>query len=336
MQTVQLCTLVDSASHAALNIPTNLPSPEALFTDIVQCFDVLPIKPSDPNSIVNKLNDALKIIDIFTPGLCFYSRYNPNSNRFHTTFSSTPTVASTPISTDQFLHLFQIMLDHNYVQVGNKFYTNQCGFPQGLAPGSKTVNAYLLTCNLQFTLQHMHNPAGRIKIARIFSHMYQYVDDIASLGSKTTETDLQEVYPPFIKFDSNTKKPLSLTFAQGTFLNLDIHTCLPDQIHHSVLFKEDKLPFTPVQYVKLESNRSINFCYNILIGQLYTAVFLNSNSHYFIQHLLKLVQIFASNGFSTPTLKSKIKKYYASKDFSAVAKFNVPQAVRSFLKHKQA
>jgi hypothetical protein len=210
--------------------------------------------------------------------------------------------------------LLTILVHHAYVMFGGNVYAKLLGIPHGIQFAVHVVNLHFLSYELQFALKKCLSAQGRVDLCNVFSCFRRLIDDIAVFGGKSVSALLGCMYPSYVALDHTWDK----SERKGTFLNILTSLGLNGCVSKHIAFKEDKLPFVPVQYIHADANRSRKSALHCILSQLLVAVLLNDSKTSCVNHFRKLINIFISNGFAKGELHHVVLPYLRRTDFSLI------------------
>jgi hypothetical protein len=321
---IRLNNIVHDGAHACANLPNKLQIPHIICADISKCFDEMITDAHDPDSITNVLAAGFHLLSLIQPDHTYFVKCDKDT--FNVKYSNASEMNGyTRMTIRDLLDMFQTILTCTIIQVSNVSYVAKKGHPQGLAPGPRAINIYFLIKDIFFFLNNITYPTGRILLAKLYTLHFKFVDDLFFGNSHLSIADLKLVYPHFIKFEVTSVTDEN-GCVHGIFLNVGIIVYPNGKLEYFVVHKTDKLPFIPKQYVHFDSNRSIAFCQDIISGQLHNAVLMNSTIKHFCKHLTHILNIFCNNGFDFEKLLKHALKFYSTRDYSEVAKFEALKA----------
>jgi hypothetical protein len=151
----------------------------------------------------------------------------------------------------------------------------------------------------------------RASIGNKFQFWYRLLDDILILGNEQADAHVLQIYPSCLKIEptcvahSDDNEEL---ICSAHFLDIKLNLHKTGQLYLSTCFKTDVLPFAPIQYIRLDSNRPKNACYNVLIGMVISVAYHNSTGQGFISDVRHILMKFRGNGFQLPKCLSTISK----------------------------
>jgi hypothetical protein len=332
---VKINTVVQDSLQAAINLPSHVAIPDGITCDIKSCYDVIPLDPNDPHSIISRMKLVVAIITEHfgeENAPVFYVRKYviPTAEGarplpIHDSFTYTVKFQSTPITRGwtrvtmtQWVDLLHILLKNSYVQFGQQIWQNMLGVPQGVHPAPFVINLHFLSYELEYVLSSLNDPVKLQRISKLFRHFMRLIDDVSAFGIDDALTLLLEMYPAYVVMDV-TWKPMhgvNGIVGIGTFLNMEIIIHTDGRVTKHAVFKEDKLPFAPVQYVHSHANRSRQFAKNIILGQMIVALMLNDHFSHCVSHFSKLISIFLRNGFESTEISQIVTRYLKRTDFT--------------------
>jgi hypothetical protein len=214
------------------------------------------------------------------------------------------------ISMPQWIDLLDVLFNNAFISFGGKIYKKKIGMPQGIHPAPKILNMHFSSYELEFALKAVLTEAGRVQLVAIYSNMMRLIDDIAVFGTKHAKDILGLIYPSYVILEDTwiTAKNGQI-LGHGLFLNILLILHMDQTIEKQVSFKEDKLPFAPIQYIQAFSNRSFTFSINTILSQIIVSVVINDTTQACCKHFKKLVTIFMKNGFSRKVVDFTVSKY---------------------------
>jgi hypothetical protein len=324
---IRLDNIVKDSLQAAINLPSTLLHVAATTFDFVSCYDRIPLDEAEPDNVVESLRVLAALIKHNLPNgesIAFYVRKKATASgeqRFAVRCSADRLNCYRRVSLSQWIELVAALLQHAFVQFGGIVKRKATGMPQGIHFGKTVVDLYFLSYEVKFVLRRCWSAAGRDDLVQLFTCFMRFADDAAVLGGKNVESILDAVYPNFMSRDTTWSPSLedgSDVVGSGTFLNIGLTLHKDGKLTKHAVFKEDKLPFMPNQYVMAVANRSHKFSVNIILGQVLVAMLLNDSLFSCAKHMAKLQSIFRANGFSMHELQRVMKRYTGRVDFSVV------------------
>jgi hypothetical protein len=269
---IRLDNVVQDSIQAALNIPAWISHPEVYTCDIKNCYDVIPLDSSNVDSIISRMKYVAHMIRSVLPdGPNIYLWIRCLADRkFSVQCGPKKIPGFRKVSLDQWIELLDLLFQNAFVSFNGFIYKKDIGAPQGVHPAPHIINMYLASYELEFALLSCMTAAGRDDVVQLFTNMLRLIDDISNYGGKHAKQILLKVYPPHIISLDDTWFPTihDDMLGSGGFLNIGLVLNSNHTITKTVLFKEDKLPFVPVQYVHAFSNRSFAFAQNTILGHV--------------------------------------------------------------------
>ncbi len=142
---------------------------------------------------------------------------------------------------------------------------------------------------------------------------------------------LREIYPPCPVLEPTCSINNSPLPCSSTFLDISCTLSTEGQLSFRSVFKTETLPFQPIQYIKLRSNRPVLMCFNTLKGLSYSAASRCSSPESLILDLKSILKIFHKNGFPHKKCVSTILSFLSSANVPA-ASFDLQWFVATFQK----
>jgi hypothetical protein len=334
---IRLDNVVSDSLQAAINIPKRVSHCECFTADIAKCYDVLTLDPADPDSIVSRMHYAVRMIKHkvlngsemhfwIKRKSCVLSQLQYGvvpDDQFDVVLSAENQPFHQKLTMENWVDLLEILLLHAYVAFNGQFFMRMHGISQGTQPAVFVVNLHFMTYELEFVLLNMLSATGRQDIIDIFSGFLRLLDDISNWGGRRCMMILPKIYPAYATIiktwhDATNGESYDNTpvVGYGDYLNMMCILLADGRVIKRSTFKEDKLPFSPVQYILANANRSHTSALKVILGQVIVAVLLNDCKTDCIKHFRKLTHIFMRNGFSRSEINSTVHSYITASDFS--------------------
>jgi hypothetical protein len=308
--------IIKDYTECTLNLPDKIHTDRT--ADITKCFEAIPLAADTEDGLLHVLSSTLRVavrhrqndrqrpIYIFFKISAAKQKYEaqitdrkPHSGRWN------------KITVDQALALYELVVQNAMVQQGQHIYRQVVGIPMGFACSPDMMNIYALHYEMMAIQRIMKYDQGEVKLAKLaaFAHLYRLMDDVRIINGAaihdlifqpTRQGDAEAtcwIYPACLQIKETTCE-------QGQVVFLDILTR-----HHAdgsysmqTFRKESKLPFTPVKFCRLASNRPSKACYNVLIGLIRSAMYHCSSPAKAAQDIFALIKAFQGNGFKRTAL----------------------------------
>lgn len=130
-----------------------------------------------------------------------------------------------------------------------------------------------------------------------FSLWFRYIDDVRILNNPKAQEMLSEIYPPCLALEPTCTSGSSPILNISNFLDIQSTLFCNGQLSFHTIFKTESLPFTPIQYIKLQSNRPTLMCFNTLKSLTYSIASRASSPDLLFLDLVHVLRRFAKNGF---------------------------------------
>jgi hypothetical protein len=158
----------------------------------------------------------------------------------------------------------------------------------------------------------LYTQQGRARLHGRFVMWFRLIDDLRCLNNPDAAAMVAEMYPPYLLVEPTCSCEDGVTWTQF----LDIRSCLKGgKLSTSIVFKTEKLPFKPAQYVQLDSNRAVGPCYHVLDGLCISIVYHSSSVGAVVTALQKVLAAFMANGFSKGKLMDTVDRCLTSRVF---------------------
>jgi hypothetical protein len=310
---IRLNNVVNDSLQAAINMPKHVAYPAVLTCDIKSCYDVIPIQAGHPHNIADRLKLIVSLIrcnlkhgqsyQLYVKKLA--SQSAENHSRFAVRCSKKRITGFRKVTLEQWVDLVAVIIQNAYIQFGGVVKRKKIGMPQGLQFSKFIVDMYFMSYEVCYALRQCWTECGRHKLSELFGNFMRFADDLINVGGRNVNDIMDEMYPPCAQREltwvdlqspdapTDPSKPIG----SGVFLNIGLHLFSDGTLRKFVVFKEDKLPFQPQQYLLAAANRSHTMARNVILGQLLVAGLLNDTFSSCVFHLRKLLDIFLANGF---------------------------------------
>ena len=192
----QLLPDINSLYDLSLNLPKSATS--VLASDITKCFERISIERTHPDSLQDAVkwlidltfDSAAEKIGCSVEGVSLWVQWNSSK-------SSAGTIrfgAKEPfqckdddcfwiqLTRDTLLELTYCLIEHAFVQFGDRVWLQIMGIPMGLAISPDLCRIFLSKYEWQFVMRIMR--LRLLMIAKKFEHWNRYMDDLLSLNNK--------------------------------------------------------------------------------------------------------------------------------------------------------
>jgi hypothetical protein len=326
---IKLDTVVQDSLQAALNLPVIISVLDGLTCDIVACYDKVTIDPDDPDSVISRMKWIVEFIkaryDDMEP--CFYVRKKPQredscecDQEYLVKFAYDGKVPNgfSKVSLEDYVWLLTILLCYSYVQFGGKVWRKGVGVQQGTQPAPFVINMHFISYETEYVLKSVFDEEQLKSISELFANYNRLIDDLCILGTSDALEKTKKIYPAYVEMDNTWKNKNGEggVVGEGPFLNMNVQIRTDGSVVKKAIFKEDKLPFSPVQYVQANANRSRLFGRNVILSQMIVVVLLNDRFQDAVSHFRKLLHIFMQNGFDRTEISRAVVRYLKLTDFS--------------------
>jgi hypothetical protein len=300
---IQMFGIIEDYRDCVINMPASRTYSADQTADISKCFDSIPTDPNHPDS----LQVALKFC--ISAAFFFYSECNRGKKpRFwlrmrkgvltEGLLSHRKLAGCVEVPVEVISSLQSFLIGNMFVQVGPLFARQTLGIPQGIPCGPTWANIYLFSFEYKYFKQMLRDPIRRSNlIAYPFDLWFRYIDDVKVLNNCKALEMMRDMYPSCLVLEPTSSCGQATLPCNSTFLDITCSISAEGQISFHTIFKTQTLPFQPIQYIRLRSNRPVSMCLNTLKGLSYSAASKASSPAFLFEDLKHIIKQFKRNGF---------------------------------------
>lgn len=300
---VQMFGIIEDYRDCIINLPLSQSYSADQTADISRCFDSIPTDANHQDS----LQTALKYC--ISAAFSFYSRRHKGKNpRFWLKICRGALVegilshrqiagcVELPLQVVESLQSF--LISNMYVQAGPVFARQVLGIPQGIPCGPTWANIYLFSFEYKYFKAMLRDPSTRqLLVSYPFDLWFRFIDDVKVLNNPKALDMMRDMYPTCLILESTSTCGPEPLPCSSTFLDINCAIQADGSLSFHTVFKTQTLPFQPIQYIKLRSNRPTAMCFNTLKGLSYSIASKASSPGLLFQDLLHVAKLFKKNGF---------------------------------------
>ncbi len=326
--------IITDFTECILNSPEVINSDRT--ADISKCFEAIPLSASDSDGLLHVLQVSLEMAVSFMrrqtarQNVFIFIKYLPSKQACLVEFSYRKPAGGNwqKFSTQQVMQLYSLVVQNAYVQQGTHIFRQTVGIPMGFSCSPDMVNLYILTFEIQAVQRILKFDRGEIRAQKLssFKHMFRLMDDLRLINGDAIHTLIFEpslqgdvrattwIYPSCLQIKETTGE-------DGKVVFLDILTRHHSNGSHTTQTyrKEVKLPFVPVKYCMLQSNRPASACYNVLIGLVRSALYHCSGPAKAAQDIHTLIRAFERNGYNKKRLRNMVLGLLTERSYPGVS-----------------
>jgi hypothetical protein len=335
---VQLFGIIQDFRDCIVNMPLGQRYSSDFTADISKCFDSIPTDQNDPASLQQALSFCL------SQAMSHYSRQHRGQQPLFWLKVSHGMICEgvfdhrkkqgwfqVPISV--IMSLQHMLIQNMFVQVGPLFGQQVLGIPQGIPCGPTWTNLFLFSFEFKFFLRLLRSSEGReVLKAYPFVQWFRFIDDVKVLNNSKAQEMLREMYPTCLLLEPTSYNSDSGLPCSSVFLDIACSLSSEGELSFHSIFKTQSLPFQPIQYIKLRSNRPVLMCFNTLKGLAYSAAAKCSSPDLLVSDLKSILKVFKRNGFPHKRCVDTVLSFLSTADVPS-ASFNLAWFAGTF-KHR--
>ena len=159
---------------------------------------------------------------------------------------------------DEFITLFEYLIDNIYIRFGNNVFRQVIGIPMGTNCAPLLANLYLFYYEYNFLLK-----LGKDKNyhGKFFNRSFRFIDDLLSINNKHFKKYISTIYPDELELKETTESSTSCSFLDLLLFNDK------DELKFRVYDKRDDFDFEIVNYPHMTSNIPENPAYGVYISR---------------------------------------------------------------------
>jgi hypothetical protein len=332
---VQFFGIIQDFRDCIVNLPLDQRYSGDFTADISKCFDSIPTDPNDPSSLQQALGFCL------SQAVSHYSRQHKGHQPLFWLKVSHGSVCGgvfdhrkkqgwyqVPIPV--VMALQHLLIGNMFVQVGPLIGQQILGIPQGIPCGPTWTNLFLFSFEFKYLQSLLRSSEGReVLKAFPFVQWFRFIDDVKVLNNPKAQEMLREMYPSCLLLEPTSVSTSSGLPCNSVFLDINCSLSLEGELSFHSVFKTQTLPFQPVQYIKLRSNRPVLMCFNTLKGLSYSAAAKCSSPDLLVSDLKTILKVFKRNGFPHKRCVDTVLSFLASSDIPS-ASFDLKWFAKSF------
>ena len=160
---------------------------------------------------------------------------------------------------DEFIKLFEYLIDNIYIRFGDSVFRQVIGIPMGTNCAPLLANLYLFYHEYNFLMKMAKDKNYH---ARSFNLTFRYIDDLLSVNNKHLKDYITSIYPSDLELKETTESNITCSF-------LDLLLFNDGGILKSKVYdKRDDFNFDIVNYPYISSNIPINPAYGVYVSRL--------------------------------------------------------------------
>ena len=312
----QTCIVVQNSQQVVLNLPARIESD--LCADITKCFENIPIG-DEPDGLPKALRWAVNMAFQHVAGVRGQAQVlamDPTRPPYQVTWQHIRSRAGSDskvyLDRQQTLQLLAATIQNAYVTAAGATYRQTKGIPMGADYSPDACNLYFMSYEHN-AVQRMCRLAAdvecRKQLCREWRYCFRMMDDIRLVNAPTLAGFLKNpvapgnvnsigwIYPPCVGIDVTFD--ITTRGGGGSTQYLDMLTHVQgDGTYIIEMFdKQKKLPFEPVHFITLHSNRLEGSSYKLLLGQAYRITMICSTAELAAKHVAAVVRKLHSRGF---------------------------------------
>ena len=135
----------------------------------------------------------------------------------HWSLEPASSTACVSVSKSKLVEWTEYLIDNVYIKVGNNVYRQTIGIPMGTDCAPQLANLFLFHYEYLYMKNLMRD---NLCVAKRFSNIVRYIDDLLTLNNSHFEEEIPNIYPPEL-----TLKRTSESDTKLSYLDISISMC---------------------------------------------------------------------------------------------------------------
>lgn len=324
----QAYIVVQNAQQVALNMPDRVYTD--FCADISKCFEAIPVCSDEPDNLPQALGWAVtaafkhmagirrkpQILAVVQHGEAYRAQWQHAS-------SMGRAASRIYLTEQQTIELLTLAVTNAYITAGGVIYKQAKGIPMGANYSPDACNLYFIKYECAAILRMCRlasSLAYKQQLCSEWLHSFRMMDDIRMVNAPTLAGFLKNpsrvgdanalswIYPACVGIDVTFDVVAGQDGATQSTQYLDMLTHIyPDATYDIEVYdKQQKLPFTPVHYIALASNRHVGNNYKLLLGQAHRVTAICTTPALAAKHIAIVIKKMAARGFRRGRLMDEL------------------------------
>ena len=201
---------------------------------------------------------------------------------------------------DEFIILFEYLIDNIYIRFGNNVFRQVIGIPMGTNCAPSLANLYLFYHEYDFL---MKLGKGNNFEGKSFNRTFRFIDDLLSINNKHFKKYISSIYPNELELKETTESNTSCSFLDLLLFNDN------EELKFRIYDKRDDFNFEIINYPHLSSNIPTGPAYGVYVSRLIAFARICSDFSDFSKRHKLLVTKLLRQGYSKTKLKKAFSKF---------------------------
>ena len=217
---------------------------------------------------------------------------------------------------DEFIELFEYLIDNIYIRFGNYVFRQVIGIPMGTNCAPLLANLYLFYHEYAFL---MKLGKGKNFEGKSFNHTFRFIDDLLSINNKHFKKHISSIYPKELELKETTESNTSCSFLDLLLFNSN------GELKFRVYDKQDDFNFDIVNYPFSDSCIPKKSALGVYVSQLLRYARICSFYQDFKEKSHTLVNKLRKQGYREVDLRRLTLRFFNERQ-EFLSKYNIDNA----------